>query len=96
MQETFIGFSNSLVNYDDKRDLQTWLFTIAAQGHGPVAEDGPAPLPERHRHRRRGDGPGARRPAARARPPSPAAPNSASARRTHSDRRSATSCATSN
>lgn len=30
VQETFIGFSNSLVNYDDKRDLQTWLFTIAA------------------------------------------------------------------
>ena len=30
VQETFIGFSNSLVNYDEKRDLQTWLFTIAA------------------------------------------------------------------
>jgi RNA polymerase sigma-70 factor (ECF subfamily) len=30
VQETFIGFANSLVNYDDKRDLQTWLFTIAA------------------------------------------------------------------
>src|SRR5215213_1732176 len=30
VQETFIGFSNSLVNYDDRRDLQTWLFTIAA------------------------------------------------------------------
>ena len=30
IQETFIGFANSLVNYDDKRDLQTWLFTIAA------------------------------------------------------------------
>ncbi|MFM8271748.1 MAG: RNA polymerase sigma factor [Gemmata sp.] len=30
VQETFIGFSNSLVSYDDKRDLQTWLFTIAA------------------------------------------------------------------
>jgi len=30
VQETFIGFSHSLVNYDDKRDLQTWLFTIAA------------------------------------------------------------------
>jgi len=30
VQETFIGFSNSLVNFDDKRDLQTWLFTIAA------------------------------------------------------------------
>jgi RNA polymerase sigma-70 factor (ECF subfamily) len=29
VQETFIGFSNSLVNFDDKRDLQTWLFTIA-------------------------------------------------------------------
>lgn len=30
VQETFIGFGNSLPNYDDKRDLQTWLFTIAA------------------------------------------------------------------
>jgi RNA polymerase sigma-70 factor, ECF subfamily len=30
VQETFIGFLNSLANYDDKRDLQTWLFTIAA------------------------------------------------------------------
>ncbi|HVL12880.1 MAG TPA: sigma-70 family RNA polymerase sigma factor [Gemmata sp.] len=30
VQETFIGFSNSIVNYDDRRDLQTWLFTIAA------------------------------------------------------------------
>lgn len=30
VQETFIGFANSLVNYDDRRDLQTWLFTIAA------------------------------------------------------------------
>lgn len=30
VQETFIGFNNSLPNYDDKRDLQTWLFTIAA------------------------------------------------------------------
>ena len=30
VQETFIGFANSLINYDDKRDLQTWLFTIAA------------------------------------------------------------------
>src|SRR5262245_43456150 len=31
VQETFIGFSNSLVNYDDKRGVQTWVFTIA--GH---------------------------------------------------------------
>jgi RNA polymerase sigma-70 factor (ECF subfamily) len=30
VQETFIGFSNSLANYDDRRDLQTWLFTIAS------------------------------------------------------------------
>lgn len=30
VQETFIGFSNSLPNYDDRRDLQTWLFTIAS------------------------------------------------------------------
>jgi RNA polymerase sigma-70 factor (ECF subfamily) len=30
VQETFIGFNNSLANFDEKRDLQTWLFTIAA------------------------------------------------------------------
>lgn len=30
VQETFIGFANSMANYDEKRDLQTWLFTIAA------------------------------------------------------------------
>jgi RNA polymerase sigma-70 factor, ECF subfamily len=30
VQETFIGFLNSLANYDDKRELQTWLFTIAS------------------------------------------------------------------
>lgn len=30
VQEVFIGFVNSLHNFDDKRDLQTWLFTIAA------------------------------------------------------------------
>ncbi len=30
VQNTFIGFLNSLPNYDDKRDLQTWLFTIAS------------------------------------------------------------------
>ncbi len=30
VQDTFIGFLRSLTNYDEKRDLQTWLFTIAA------------------------------------------------------------------
>src|SRR5687768_11818920 len=30
VQETFVGFLNSLANFDDKRDLQTWLFTIAS------------------------------------------------------------------
>ena len=30
VQNTMIGFETSLTNYDDKRDLQTWLFTIAA------------------------------------------------------------------
>lgn len=30
VQNTFIGFLNSLANFDDKRDLQTWLFTIAS------------------------------------------------------------------
>lgn len=30
VQETFIGFFNSLPNYDDRRELQSYLFTIAA------------------------------------------------------------------
>jgi RNA polymerase sigma-70 factor (ECF subfamily) len=30
VQETFIGFLNSLPNFDEKRELQTYLFTIAA------------------------------------------------------------------
>jgi len=30
VQETFIGFLNSLPSFDDKRELQTWLFTIAS------------------------------------------------------------------
>src|SRR5438105_13277321 len=30
VQETFIGFLNSLPNYDDRRELQTYLFTIAS------------------------------------------------------------------
>lgn len=30
VQETFIGFLNSLTNFDDRRELQTWLFTIAS------------------------------------------------------------------
>lgn len=30
VQETFIGFLNSLPNFDESRELQTYLFTIAA------------------------------------------------------------------
>src|SRR3954449_4821047 len=30
VQETFVGFLNSLPNYDDGRELQTYLFTIAS------------------------------------------------------------------
>jgi RNA polymerase sigma-70 factor (ECF subfamily) len=30
VQETFVGFLNSLPNFDQERDLQTYLFTIAA------------------------------------------------------------------
>ena len=30
VQETFIGFLNSVHNFDDKRELQTYLFTIAS------------------------------------------------------------------
>lgn len=30
VQETFIGFLHSLANFDDRRELQTYLFTIAS------------------------------------------------------------------
>jgi RNA polymerase sigma-70 factor (ECF subfamily) len=30
VQETFVGFWHSLPNFDDQRDLQTYLFTIAS------------------------------------------------------------------
>jgi RNA polymerase sigma-70 factor, ECF subfamily len=30
VQETFVGFVNSLTNFDDRRELQTYLFTIAS------------------------------------------------------------------
>ncbi|MSR54300.1 MAG: RNA polymerase sigma factor [Gemmataceae bacterium] len=30
IQETFVGFLNSLPNFDEKRELQTYLFTIAS------------------------------------------------------------------
>jgi RNA polymerase sigma-70 factor (ECF subfamily) len=30
VQEAFVGFLNSLPNFDDRRELQTYLFTIAA------------------------------------------------------------------
>jgi RNA polymerase sigma-70 factor (ECF subfamily) len=29
VQETFMGFHTSLPNFDEQRDLETWLFTIA-------------------------------------------------------------------
>src|SRR5213595_2201399 len=30
VQETFIGFLNSIPNFDEERELQTYLFTIAS------------------------------------------------------------------
>src|SRR6266511_6062746 len=30
IQETFVGFLNSLPHFDDRRELQTYLFTIAS------------------------------------------------------------------
>jgi RNA polymerase sigma-70 factor (ECF subfamily) len=30
VQETFVGFANSLPNFDERRELQTYLFTIAS------------------------------------------------------------------
>jgi RNA polymerase sigma-70 factor (ECF subfamily) len=52
VQETFIGFLNSLPNFDERRELQTYLFTIAShkltdhlrrQGRHPqrTVSDGP-------------------------------------------------------
>ena len=52
VQETFIGFQNSLPNYDDKRDLQSWLFSIASykvidalrrEGRQPFLSDSDGP-----------------------------------------------------
>jgi RNA polymerase sigma-70 factor (ECF subfamily) len=55
VQETFIGFLTSLPNFDDRRELQTYLFTIASHkltdhlrrtGRHPLqtASDGPGDL----------------------------------------------------
>ena len=55
VQETFLGFLNSLPNFDEKRELQTYLFTIAShkltdhlrkQGRHPLqfASEGPGDL----------------------------------------------------
>jgi RNA polymerase sigma-70 factor (ECF subfamily) len=55
VQETFVGFLNSLPNYDETRELQTYLFTIASykltdhlrrQGRHPLqhVSDGPGDL----------------------------------------------------
>ena len=55
VQETFIGFLHSLPNFDDRRELQTYLFTIASykltdhlrrQGRHPLhpASDSPSDL----------------------------------------------------
>lgn len=65
LQDTFIGFRTSLPNYDDKKDLQTWLFSIASykvidqlrkQGRQPFLSDsdGPDdPLAQAHDRQRR-------------------------------------------
>jgi RNA polymerase sigma-70 factor (ECF subfamily) len=46
VQNTFVGFLNSLPNYDDKRDLQTWLFTIASHKVTDLLrKNGRKPLP---------------------------------------------------
>jgi RNA polymerase sigma-70 factor (ECF subfamily) len=55
VQESFVGFLNSLPNFDERRELQTYLFTIAShkltdhlrrQGRHPVrtASDSPSGL----------------------------------------------------
>jgi RNA polymerase sigma-70 factor (ECF subfamily) len=55
VQETFVGLLNSLPNFDERRELQTYLFTIASHkltdhlrrtGRAPlhVASDGPGDL----------------------------------------------------
>src|SRR5215510_5863696 len=52
VQETFIGFLNSLPHFDDRRELQTYLFTIAShkltdhlrrQGRHPLKTIGDGP-----------------------------------------------------
>jgi RNA polymerase sigma-70 factor (ECF subfamily) len=51
VQETFVGFATSLPNFDDRRELQTYLFTIAShkltdqlrrQGRHPLHTGGEA------------------------------------------------------
>ena len=51
VQETFVGFLTSLPNFDDRRELQTYLFTIASykitdqlrrKGRGPAFNDSDA------------------------------------------------------
>src|SRR3977135_3862689 len=45
VQETFVGFLNSLPNFDDRRELQTYLFTIANYKlSDPMRRAGGAPL----------------------------------------------------
>src|SRR5262249_57481730 len=57
VQETFVGFLNSLPNFDDRRELQTYLFTIASHkltdhlrrtGRHPLRSlsEGPDELPQ--------------------------------------------------
>jgi RNA polymerase sigma-70 factor (ECF subfamily) len=52
LQETFVGFLNSLPNFDERRELQTYLFTIAShkltdhlrrQGRHPLRTVGDGP-----------------------------------------------------
>src|SRR5438876_8799885 len=64
VHETFVGFLNSLPNFDDRRELQTYLFTIASHkltdhlrrtGRHPLkpVSDGPDDVlhqrPDRHK-----------------------------------------------
>ena len=59
VQETFVGFLHSLPNFDDKRELQTYLFSIASYkltdhlrrvGRHPLQHDSDPPHDALHQH----------------------------------------------
>ena len=73
------------MNYDDKRDLQTWLFTIAAHKvTDQLRKMGRRPVTTGSESRRGDDGPDRRTSGSGRRRASPAAPSAARRRRSRS------------